>query len=105
MAQDKAIMRALMEALGESGAPSKSLRPKMRPKGKSVRPKMRPETIGNTSGSEGTRGIDPKENYSAEDFERLIRSSKGMKSGGKVKGYKGGGCVMAGRGGSYKGMK
>ena len=27
------------------------------------------------------------------------------KNGGKVKGYKGGGCVMAGRGGSYKGMR
>ncbi len=28
---------------------------------------------------------------------------KGYKKGGKVKGYKNGGCVMAGRGGSYKG--
>ena len=28
---------------------------------------------------------------------------KGYKYGGKVKGYAGGGCVMAGRGGSYKG--
>lgn len=28
---------------------------------------------------------------------------KGYKYGGKVKGYKAGGCVMAGRGGSYKG--
>ena len=28
---------------------------------------------------------------------------KGYKGGGKVKGYKNGGCVMAGRGGKYKG--
>ena len=28
---------------------------------------------------------------------------KGYKYGGKVKGYNAGGCVMAGRGGSFKG--
>jgi hypothetical protein len=29
---------------------------------------------------------------------------KGYKYGGKVKGYNAGGCVMAGRGGSFKGQ-
>jgi hypothetical protein len=71
-----------------SGAPKKSKRPKMRPEmddsapTKSMRPKMRPEMIGNTPGSQGTRGINPKDNYSEEDFKKL---TGGMKKGGKVK--------------------
>jgi len=56
---------------------------------KSIRPKARPKMIGNTPGSQGTRGIDPKENYSPEDFKRL---TGGMKAGGMAKkGYKAGG--------------
>lgn len=75
-----------------SGAPKTSMRPKMRPEGmdeerggapkKSMRPKARPEMIGNTPGSQGTRGIDPMENYGAEGVKRL---TGGMKKGGKVK--------------------
>jgi hypothetical protein len=40
-----------------------------------------------------TRGIDPKENYSPEDFKRLTGGMmaggkvKKMKSGGKIRGY------------------
>lgn len=84
---DQAMIKEMM---GESGAPSKSLRPKMRPK-KPMRPKARPKKIGaSPSGNNSTRGIDPKENYSPEDFEILTR---GMKKGGKVKAYKSGGSV------------
>jgi len=90
------------------GAPKKSMRPKMRPKDmeemmskrggapkQSMRPKMRPEMIGNTPGSQGTRGIDPMENYGAEGVKRLT----GMKAGGKVRG-----CGMA-RGGAVRPCK
>lgn len=62
-------------------APKKSMRPKARssaPK-KSMRPKARGKTIG-ASPSGGTRGIDPKENYSAEDFKKLVgKKAKGGK--------------------------
>ena len=82
-----------------SGAPKKSKRPKMRPEMddsapmKSMRPKMRPEMIGNTPGSQGTRGINPKDNYSDEDFKKL---TGGMKKGGKVKKMMGGGMAKSG---------
>ena len=109
MADKQAIMRALQEAMGSS-APMKS-----------KRPMARPNMIG-ASPSGGTRGIDPKDNYSKEDLMRLLmsagaRSAKkpaGMMGGGKVMGYKAGGavrkkkpkmgCVMSGRGGKYKGQ-
>lgn len=64
-------------------APKKSMRPKARsaaPK-TSKRPKARDENIG-ASRSGGTRGIDPKENYSAEDFKKLVGKKA---SGGKMK--------------------
>ena len=92
-----------------SGAPKKSMRPKMRPEGmdgarsgapkKSMRPKMRPEMIGNTPGSQGTRGIDPMENYGAEGMPKMKKgggvkkmmgggmAKSGYKAGGKVRGY------------------
>ncbi len=82
-----------------SSAPQMSMRPKKRPMRdeesaapkKSMRPKARPEMIGNTPGSQGTRGIDPMENYGPEGVKRL---TGGMKSGGKVKkAYKSGGKV------------
>ena len=60
---------------------------------KSMRPKMRPEMIGNTPGSQGTRGIDPMENYGAEGVKRL---TGGMKNGGKVKKMMGGGMAKSG---------
>lgn len=85
----------MMKKYKSGGAPKKSMRPKMRPKDmeemmserggapkKSMRPKMRPEMIGNTPGSQGTRGIDPMENYGEEGVKRLT----GMKAGGKVRG-------------------
>jgi len=71
-------------------APKKSLRPKKRPEGvkKSLRPKMRPKMIGNAPGSQGNRGIDPKDNYSPEDYDRLMDSY-----GGKTQKFRGGGEV------------
>ena len=89
-----------------SGAPTKSMRPKMRPEDmdeerggapkKSMRPKMRPEMIGaSPSGEDSTRGIDPMENYGAEGVKRL---TGGMKKGGKVKKMMGGGMAKS----SYK---
>lgn len=93
-------------------APKISKRPKARPSApqKSLRPKARDEMIG-ASPSGGTRGIDPKENYSAEDFNRLVgKKAKGgkMAYGGKAKVKKmkdGGMCRGMGaatRGGNYK---
>jgi len=113
MADKQAIMMALKEAMaGGGGAPATS-----------KRPQMRPNMIGGMPGG-GTRGIDPKENYSEEDLMRLLMSAgakspkkpAGMMRGGKVQGYEDGGvaapkkksktgCVMKGRGGKYKGMK
>lgn len=98
-----------------SGAPKKSMRPKMRPEGmgeqrsgapkKSLRPKARTEMIGaSPSGQNSTRGIDPKDNYSPEDLKRL---TGGMKKGGKVKKMMSGGSVsgMYGEGAAEKQMK
>lgn len=93
------------------------MRPRARPEGmmkkkkkktaapeKSIRPRARPEMIGNTPDSQGTRGIDPKENYSPEDFKRL---TGGMKAGGmmKKKGYAKGGMMKKGykKGGKIRG--
>tara|TARA_R100000951_G_scaffold107084_1_gene102145 strand:+ start:123 stop:539 length:417 start_codon:yes stop_codon:yes gene_type:complete len=138
MSQKEAIMRALMEAMSESGktisdadrkrvmgmtgAPSKSVRPKMRERtigggmtsGTRGPAPMRPKTIGGGMG-DGTSGIPPEKNYNSKDLERLIMQEMG---GGSMEKYnKGGavkkksakkprnGCAMSGRGGSYKGMK
>jgi len=106
MADKAAIMRALMEAMGESGktmsdadrarqramdrasmleamesgkpmrAPRRSPMAPM----KSLRPKARPETIGGMPGG-STRGVNPAENYSPEDLKRLVR---GYEKGGRV---------------------
>jgi hypothetical protein len=43
--------------------------------------------IGNAPGSEGTRGINPKDNYSDEDLKRLAGDMPKMKKGGSVRGY------------------
>ena len=93
--------------------PTKSLRPKMRPKtigggmtdGTRGPSPMRSKTIGNTSGSQGTRGIDPMDNYSPEDYDRLMDSYGGktqkFRDGGEVLGCKS--IQMTGKGfaGSY----
>ena len=42
--------------------------------------------------------------YSENPVMQTLRNNKGMKEGGKVNGYKNGGCVMAGRGGKFKGI-
>ena len=131
MADKEAILNALKQAMAGSGAPSKSLRPKMRPNGSGESGRtisdadreMLKNMIGGMPGG-STRGIDPKENYSEEDLMRLLMSAgakspkkpAGMMRGGKVQGYEDGGvaapkkkskmgCVMKGRGGKYKGMK
>ena len=69
MADKQAIMRALQEAMGSS-APMKS-----------KRPMARPNMIG-ASPSGGTRGIDPKDNYSKEGLLRLL--NQGMGESGKT---------------------
>lgn len=86
---------------------SKSLRPEMRPEGvkKSLRPKMRPKMIGNAPGSQGTSGIDPKDNYSPEDYDRLMDSYGGktqkFRGGGEVRGCKSSQMTGKGFAGSY----
>ena len=42
--------------------------------------------------------------YSENPVMQTLRNNKGMKEGGKVKGYQNGGCIMAGRGGKFKGI-
>ena len=42
--------------------------------------------------------------YSENPVMQTLRNNKGMKYGGKVKGYQNGGCIMAGRGGKFKGI-
>jgi len=114
-----------------------SPRPKLRPgsdRSKSPRPKLRPADMGagpsgpskrgkSIGGMKGgsTRGVDPADNYSAEDLMKLLgsmamgprvggaagRAAKkvtGKKYGGKVRAMKNGGCVMSGRGPKYKGQ-
>ena len=98
MSQKEAIMRALMEAMSKSGAPSSSKRP----------PSMK------KIGMRGNPGIGG-DAYSPEDFERLMGSQdakmpKKYNKGGAVKKKRSPnkpskGCVMSGRGGKYKGMK
>lgn len=116
-----------------------SPRPKLRPgsdRSKSPRPKLRPADMGagpsgpsrrgkSIGGMEGgsTRGVDPADNYSAEDLMKLLgsvamsgsgglgaaagRAAKkvtGKKYGGKVRAYANGGAVMSGRGPKFKGQ-
>jgi len=115
-----------------------SPRPKLRPgssRATSPRPKLRPADMGAAStgpstrgksigGMKGgsTRGVDPADNYSAEDLLMLLgsmaspaggaargasRAAKkvmGKKYGGKVRAMMNGGAVMSGRGPKYKGQ-
>lgn len=75
-------------------APKKSLRPKARDESsaptRSLRPKARKEEMIGGGMREGTRGIDPMENYSPEDFETLTggKSTKNFRDGGSVGGCK-----------------
>lgn len=74
----------------------KSPRPKSRSsaKGKSTRPKARPaDLMENFNLERAMGGAAKRERMDAEE---------GKKNKGKK--YKDGGCVMAGRGGKYKGM-
>ena len=126
MADKEAILNALKQAMAGSGAPSKSLRPKMRPNGSgesgrniSNADREMLQMLG-SGDSRATRGIPPEQNYSEEDLMRLLMSAgaksgkkpAGFMGGGEVQQYKSGGavrkkngCVMKGRGGKYKGMK
>jgi len=115
-----------------------SPRPKLRPgssRATSPRPKLRPADMGAAStgpstrgksigGMKGgsTRGVDPADNYSAEDLLMLLGSMAspasgaakgaakaakkvmGKKYGGKVRAMQNGGAVMNGRGPKYKGQ-
>jgi hypothetical protein len=87
--------------------------------GKSPRPKSRPaDLMENFNLERAMRGTESKaiaQDLKAAREDRMSKSSAPSKSprpmrspvkkamGGMVKGYKMGGCVMAGRGGSYKG--
>ena len=83
---DADIMR-LKSMLGKSGAPTKPMRPKMRP-----------------------MDVTPEAERGDSDLMRMVN---GMKKGGVVKKKAAkkpakkskNGCVMAGRGGKYKGMR
>ena len=117
-----------------------SPRPKLRPgssRATSPRPKLRPADMGagpsgpstrgkSIGGMKGgsTRGVDPVDNYSAEDLLKLLGSAAmgggvagvgaaagraakkvmGKKNGGKVRAYANGGAVMSGRGPKFKGQ-
>jgi hypothetical protein len=93
----------------KSSAPSKSPRP-------AARPADLKETNTLMRAMRGTESKAIKEDLRAAREDRMSKSSAPSKSprpkrspvkkamGGMVKGYKDGGCVMAGRGGSYKGQ-
>ena len=115
-----------------------SPRPKLRPgsnRATSPRPKLRPADMGagpsgpstrgkSIGGMKGgsTRGVDPVDNYSAEDLMKLLGSIAspglgasmgaakaakkvmGKKNGGKVRAMQNGGAVMNGRGPKFKGQ-
>jgi hypothetical protein len=94
----------------KSSAPSKSPRP-------AARPADLKETHNLMRAMKGTESKAIKQDLKAAREDRMSKSSAPSKSprpmrspvkkamGGMVKGYKDGGCVMAGRGGSYKGQK
>ena len=42
--------------------------------------------------------------FSNNPVMQTRKSNEGLKDGGKVKGYQNGGCIMAGRGGKFKGI-
>jgi hypothetical protein len=77
-----------MAGMSKSSAPSKSKRPKARPD----------DLMENYNLERAMRGTDAK--ATKEDL-KAGRMEK--KAGGGMIGYKKGGCVMAGRGGKYKG--
>ena len=85
--------------------------------------RMKGKDMSNLSPSElAEAGTDPKEKISEAELQKLVKmlgttsakpKPRPFKKGGKVMGYKKGGavkkkskmgCVMAGRGGKYKGM-
>jgi hypothetical protein len=87
----------------------------------STGPSTRGKSIGGMKGG-STRGVDPADNYSAEDLLMLLgsmaspaggaargasRAAKkvmGKKYGGKVRAMQNGGAVMNGRGPKFKGQ-
>jgi hypothetical protein len=93
----------------KSSAPSKSPRP-------AARPADLMENFNLMRAMKGTESKAIKEDLRAAREDRMSKSSAPSKSprpmrspvkkamGGMVKGYKDGGCVMAGRGGKYKGQ-
>ena len=88
-------MKKYQAGMDVEGSPRPKMRPedmekmaarkKMRPKARPAK-KMPPKSIGGGMG-EGTRGVDPKDNYSDEDLKRLAGGMPKMKKGGKVRGY------------------
>ena len=103
-----------------------SPRPKLRPKKNmtAIDNKMKLDNYDGIGGMKGgrTRGVDPVDNYSAEDLMKLLGSAAipglgagmgaakaakkvmGKKNGGKVRAYANGGAVMSGRGPKFKGQ-
>jgi hypothetical protein len=108
-------------------SPRPKLRPKKNPNMYAINNKMKRDNaaslIGDTD-SGSTRGVDPADNYSAEDLLKLLGSAAmggagglglsaaakaakkvmGKKNGGKVRAYANGGAVMSGRGPKFKGQ-
>ena len=100
---DRIVARVLGNAKAQqSGAPTTSPRPRLRPDnfptidltpdaeaGDQVhirptpkpmpRPRLRPQNIGSNPRTGATRGIDPRDNYSPEDLQRLL-NQPGMRS-------------------------
>ena len=76
-------------------------------KGKTAAPKtsLRPKSRDDVVIEETLMRGEAESERDAMDLMDAMLNSMSKKSYGKVKGYKGGGCVMAGRGGSFKGMK
>ena len=102
---EKEMVRKGNKRLGykEGGAVETSLRPKSRSSVSKRPPKS--NVIGNAPGSDGTSGIDPKDNYSPEDYDRLMDSYGGktqkFRGGGEVRGCKSSQMTGKGFSGSY----
>lgn len=100
---DRAVARVLGNARAQqSGAPATSPRPRLRPNNfptvdltpdaeagdqvhirptpkPVIRPRLRPQNIGSNPRTGATRGIDPRDNYSPADLQRLL-NQPGMRS-------------------------
>ena len=70
---------------------------------KSLRPKPRPSSAPSKSRRPPPAGPAREENAIKQKLESIFRSDQGTVEALPTKKFRDGGCVMAGRGGSYKG--